>query len=475
MHFFYLFIFATLTTAIPLDDANHIFNAIHSSMRQWGSSLNHNGMSFFLASVPQGTTFYHGSSRPDIIVGVEWLAFDPEQALLFAREPPHRPGHNKPAENDQKVITMTAKDKEAGGWLHTYKTAKELRLVYIDGMSAGKSQVGTLDSQDRILFNDSISGDVRQEAQRAEAVCRIAAREWDNRIDGVIRMEAGFEIIICAPEHNLIPVRITRSQVDRSNDAHDGRGKPNFGVSGEMLRAVSSRYNGVGGDRVAVNYDHFLSVYNRGLNLFPGGSSLPRLEHLPTTTIRLIREQLTDLVLSHDIHGQVNWQAVADMTVEQYGHRLRDLAYSFRFPTMQSLSAEIARLWAPFVDPDHPSQDDEIQYCSGRFIPGGDQVNSSTLAYNAVHSVNRRICSAFATVLYEDSDHAVAIGRLRELMDYLAWPMWKECHGCRDNEFCAIPMWPLGRKEDYEHPRCQRFDSAYSGFGGSYWGSPIWH
>ncbi|GME41557.1 hypothetical protein BKCO1_320003 [Neofusicoccum parvum] len=46
----------------PVQNANHVFNAIHSSMRQWGSSLNHNGMSFFLASVPEGTQFYHGRS-----------------------------------------------------------------------------------------------------------------------------------------------------------------------------------------------------------------------------------------------------------------------------------------------------------------------------------------------------------------------------------------------------------------------------
>lgn len=475
MHLFYPLIFSTLTTlatATPLNNANHIFNAIYSSMRQWGSSINHNGMSFFLASMPQGITLYHGTSSPDPLVGVEWLAVDPEHALVFARtRPPHRPCHNFPLKDGQKALGMKPKDGDSGGWLHTYQTTKELRLVYIDGMSAAKSEIGPLDSQDRILFNDSITaGGMRQELQRAKKVCQVATEEWDNRIDGVIRMEAGFEVILCATEHNLNPVRITRSQAQRLNDGHDGKRRPDPIKGGELLRVLSSRYNGIGGNRVAVNYDHFLSVYNSSLDLFPRESDLPRLEHLPAASIQLIRKQLTDLVMNYDVYGQVNWQAIADMIVGQYGRRLRDLAYSSRFSTIESLSADIARFWTPFLDPDNSSCHDEIQRCSGRFIPNG-QVNSSSLAYNAVYSVNEQICSTLATVLYEDSNHTVAIGRLRELMIYLAWPMWKECNGCQDDEFCAIPMWPHGTKKDYDHPRCQEFDSAYpSDHDDSYWG-----
>lgn len=95
-----LIIYALLTLrafASPhVHNANHIFNAIHSSMRQWGSSLNHNGMSFFLATVPAGTPLYHGTSSEDFVKGIEWLAFEAEHASIFAwpeRAPPdkHRP------------------------------------------------------------------------------------------------------------------------------------------------------------------------------------------------------------------------------------------------------------------------------------------------------------------------------------------------------------------------------------------------
>src|SRR3954451_7330658 len=83
-------------------NTNHIFNAIHSSMRQWGSSLNHNGMSFFLATVPAGTRLYHGGSTRDPVIGPEWLAFEAEHALMFAR-PRRRPSKGwPPHEGDDK-------------------------------------------------------------------------------------------------------------------------------------------------------------------------------------------------------------------------------------------------------------------------------------------------------------------------------------------------------------------------------------
>lgn len=138
-------------------------------------------MSFFLVSVPQGTKLYYGTSSPDTLVNIGWVAFDPEHASVFAR-PSRRQHHHANDLNDpQKAIKTTGSmdaDLDHTGWLHTYQAAMELRLIYIDGMSAGKSQIGTLDSQGRILFNDSIpSGGVSQETQRAITVCRIAEKE----------------------------------------------------------------------------------------------------------------------------------------------------------------------------------------------------------------------------------------------------------------------------------------------------------
>lgn len=95
--------------------ANHIFNEIVSSARQFGSSLNHNGMAFFIAKVPADLEFYHGSGSRSQINGLDWLAFEPEHALVFAR-----PGSNRVVprkQNEGKQIT-----KLHGQGLHHQET-----------------------------------------------------------------------------------------------------------------------------------------------------------------------------------------------------------------------------------------------------------------------------------------------------------------------------------------------------------------
>ncbi|KAH6623361.1 hypothetical protein F5144DRAFT_595544 [Chaetomium tenue] len=59
-----------------------IFNAVHSAMRQWGSSLNHNGMSLFVVTIPPGVLLHHGSPNSTPPQGPEWLAFEIEHAEL---------------------------------------------------------------------------------------------------------------------------------------------------------------------------------------------------------------------------------------------------------------------------------------------------------------------------------------------------------------------------------------------------------
>jgi hypothetical protein len=73
-----------------------------------------------------------------------------------------------------------------------YRTTRPLtRLLYIDGMSKVKTSMGTLDTQDLILRNDSFRTG-RGGYERARGLCKLGA-EWGT--EGFIRMEAGFELI----------------------------------------------------------------------------------------------------------------------------------------------------------------------------------------------------------------------------------------------------------------------------------------
>ncbi|KAL4806392.1 hypothetical protein BDV18DRAFT_160459 [Aspergillus unguis] len=484
-----------------INHANHIFNALHASMRQFGSSVHHNGMSFFLASVPVGTQLYHGNASPDLLEEIGWMAFEPEHAMGFARPPRGR----EVIQREQQPLTSD--DEVISGYLHTYRTSRDLNLVYIDGTSAGKSQIGTLDLQDRVLFNDTIDGGVSQEDNRARSVCEISNNEWDGRIDGLVRMGAGFEIVLCSPERNLLPVRVMPV-------ATDGNRNP-----GSLFRAITSRFNGIGGERVKVNYDHFVTAYTYDLDLFPGGSQHPRLQHLSVESLQPVREALTDLI-GHVNETSVNWQSVADLIVDKYGPVLRDLERgprehkhrSQKHSTEESkpkgkdkfkskskgkdksnekskskdksnskdkpkdeykhkhhsLNRELTTILTPFASTTKP---ESVMLCATQFLDPATP--TSPLAHQALYAISHRICSTLVDL--QGQDNKAIQSSIHELMAYLDWTVWKECRGCKGNEFCAVPMWPHGSVDGYERPRCQRYEEAYADESrNGYWGE-IWN
>ncbi|KAL3463547.1 hypothetical protein BJX64DRAFT_298925 [Aspergillus heterothallicus] len=452
----------------PLKNANHIFNAIHASMRQWGSSIHHNGMSFFLASTPAGTRLYHGNADANPIQEIGWMAFEPEHAMVFARPPRRGPKDDDNRPRQEVLGQENLEQDRANGWLHTYQTTRELRLLYIDGTSAGKSRIGTLDLQDRIVFNDTIDGGVSMEDARARKVCELAGAEWQGRLDGVIRMAAGFEIILCAPEKILETVKIMPVRKDEQNEG----GNKLRAKSGDMLRAITSRFNGIGGDRVRVYYEHFVTAYTFNLDLWPKNSTVPRLKHLSSEDLTPIRHNLTALILDHEpnITASVNWQFIADMIVARYGRFLQGLAHGQRHHTKHDDAnhtprVQIKHLMAGFGD----DIEESISLCSTQFL--SMPTDNSPLAHKALYAISNKICSTL-TPLQSETVEKVVHDTVRGLMHDLDWTIWKECRGCKGDEFCAIPIWPQGTQEDFEHPKCRKFDEGWSRENG-YWGE-IW-
>ncbi|KAL1962308.1 hypothetical protein VTN77DRAFT_9799 [Rasamsonia byssochlamydoides] len=448
------------TLQSPLRYANHIFNAIHSSMRQWGSSWNHNGMSFFLATVPKDTLLYHGSHDPGPVTGINWLAFEPEHALFFTSSwTPPQSGEGV-RQTPQMPLHGDAENKE--GWLHTYAAAKDLRLLYVDGLSAAKTGMGTLDTQDRILFNDSITRP-HQDAERAELACKLFQEDWIDRIDGLIRMESGFEIILCNFARDLRTLHVVRA---KPYDPRDGPLLPG-GTKNDLFRlykVIASRFDGIGGGRVRLNYDHFVTAYDYDVDLFPDEGKLPRLAHLPADSLDPMKRDLRNLVLTHDpFEDSANWQAITDMIVERYA---RDLKYfvSGKLSSTRELRFEIERALRPFIDFDSRNTTLEIDRCTTQFLPAS--LPNNTLAARAVTAVSHTICATLLTALWEE-DYNTIIERLEGLIDYLSWTVWKECpEKCDWNEVCFIPIWPAGTVEDHDHPQCK--DKPSSG-GKSYW------
>ncbi|KAI9693991.1 MAG: hypothetical protein M1822_003262 [Bathelium mastoideum] len=505
----------------PLLHANHIFNAIHSSMRQWGSSLNHNGMSFFLASVPSGTQFYHGRADEEPVTGTEWLAFEPEHAMNFARPGPKRPYHKafgrlriqdpqdgqslaahgpdpdhlnddsnmnrrrrrnalkmtsnamKNSPSYQKPTQPRGENDDRGGYLHTYRATHPLSLLYIDGMSAGKTTKGTLDSTDYVLqpFNSSITNPMMGEWQRARGLCNMSKVEWEGRIDGFIRMEMGFEVILCDFEKHLEVVSISKTT------EREGQ-RMGFGSDLAFYRAIASRFDGIGGDRVKINYDNFVTSFAYAADLFEASNEYPRLTNVSNTTLAEIRGAITKMILSdappahnerENVAGRTNWQSVADMVVSRYSDRIAYLSSSSVL-LLEQAQAEVEFLFAPYIDYGNRNTSLEVERCARQYLHSSVLTSPQPIAVQAIHNITSVVCNTLFDVAQAPSLTS-AKASIWKLMDYLRWTTWKKCGSCQLDEICFIPVWPVGRKQDHTKPTCRssipssRSDSYWGGFG----------
>lgn len=350
------------------------------------------------------------------------------------------------------------------GYLHTLSASQDLRLLYIDGMAAGKCEKGTLDSTDYILLNRSPDdgvpdGPIGGDYARAEALCALAQERWRGRIDGFLRMEAGFEVIICSFESSLTTLSKRRTK--------PGEG-PNSRVTSfdAYIQAVSSRYDGIGGHRVAVNYEKMVTAFAYPVDLF-GDGSLPRLKDIQPSTKSAIQADLESLILQKTMPSRdwQDWQAVSDMIVARWGNELIHL-HTHNFTNLEEMQSEVQEMYRPYVDHDHHSAIHEVKRCALHFMP--DQYHTS-VASDAISTVAKQICQSLHDILQLDNMTAVK-EKLTILVDFLQWPSWKRCVGCAAKEVCFIPIWPFGSTEDHDNPSCLTAEDMQGHQG--YWDSP---
>ncbi|EXJ53621.1 uncharacterized protein A1O5_13188 [Cladophialophora psammophila CBS 110553] len=491
-------------------NANHIFNAVHSSMRQWGSSIYHNGMSFFPALVPAGIQFYHGNPNQEPVQGLEWLAFEPEHAIIFARRF-HRPyeallpqtGKGTEIMNQPSFERISSSALKAAkfspnsmteshdrhsilerpdipqvdpGWLHTYRTKEATPLLYIDGMSAGKCDKGTLDSQDVLLLNaSSDGGGMLWERKRADGLCKLAYERWNGKIKGFIRMEAGFEIIMCSFSDSLDFVQSVRAgQLSPEGAAPDTSEKSFDWAIWKWIKFVAARYDGIGGRRVRLDYDHFFTAYTYDFDLFSGETDLPRLENTSAVALDRARDDVDKMVRSWDPlntldeKSQVDWQSITDMVVERYAGVLKYLLGG-KLTKVEDLLEELELILRVFIDSDARNKTAEVDRCVAQFNPVEGRISTSIVG-GSIRAVTREICETLFAAFNADVTLSQAMDKLRSLTKYLDWSVWKKCPQCAFNEVCFIPMWPFGTAEDREHPRCRNSSESSGRMG--YWGNP---
>ena len=219
------------------------------------------------------------------------------------------------------------------GWLHTYRTKESTPLLYIDSMSAGKCNKGTLDTQDTLLLNVSYPGEgVFWERERAAGLCGMASKRGVGKVKGFVRMEAGFEIIMCSFSDGLDFVGSTKAgPFVPKGDNPDSEDKGFPRTIWDWIKSVTARYDEIGGGRVKLEFENFVTAYNYDLDLFSvADDDLPRLTNLSDARMNGIRRDVDAMMWSWTParmadQDSIHWQEVADMAVVRYGKLLKYL------------------------------------------------------------------------------------------------------------------------------------------------------
>lgn len=529
-----------------------IFNSIHSAMRQWGSSVHHNGLSFYLATAPEGSVFYHGGFSPDRPENFDWLAFEVEHAARFAASweftedfdlntraeltydeyilktlLKHRSSHVKPPSDtlhspsfhdalfsQRPMATMEEMDDDDDdkdpppnhppfdqlirGYFHLYRANRPLNLLYIDGQAAAKCPLGSLDSQDMILLGRDKADTVPPtfgEWPRAEELCALA-EEWKHpngaKIDGFIRMEAGFEIIYCdfSEKGGLDLVSVQASSF--SNET----GLDPYEVASlfEWLRACAARFHGHPAGRLDIDWSSMVSAFSYPMNVSNPDwhrQDLPRVVNATAESRSTVRDRLRDVFSARgdrEITKRkvVNWQGIVDSIVTRYSERLGYIANNKW--SHDGLLLAIGTMVDPYVNyTDHSPKSEQpaIDRCTQHYLdPSRLRLETWTPEDHAIATALKRVSQDICDTLFfvrhvlrlnhmakPNSDRIVkdAQGRIVELTERLKWSTWRECGRCPSpDEICSIPMFPTGASEDdYFHPSCKNITGILQGFG--YW------
>jgi hypothetical protein len=523
-------------------NAFRIFNAVHSALRQWGSSIQHNGMSFFPVTIPEGNLFYHGrhdTERPDAF---EWLAFEMEHASQFAQcweFDDHSVGtsmldkgfemvrelsmHGKVSRMQSQGRNGRAGDKQraaitsdnqhtltgdghdirppnrrpnlpppARGYMQTYRAARPLNLLYVDGMAAAKCGLGTLDSQTSILLDWTSKTDpMRDEWERTQVLCD-QAHEWG--VDGYVRMEAGFEIIYCNFSAGAGLDLVSTFGSPWRNETHASAGEREGGewlVMGifEWMRAAAARYHGFPRGRAEVDFSGMVSAFAYDVNTTnpdPKRPDLPRIVGAKVEERHGIRDRVREVFRARKGKASsrtVDWQAVVDNIVTRFAARLRFLSEAP--PSARPFRSQLATLLYPFVDyPDEVSLEDisePLERCTDIHLSAVATHKSSwtpedRAIHAAIRSVSHTICSSLFAMRREihttngttsgDDGAALRVQALaRDLRTRLNWTTWKECGNCEDpEEMCFVAMFPNGDQEDHFTPSCKHQQEIRFGY-----------
>ncbi|KAI0246600.1 hypothetical protein BJV78DRAFT_1356043 [Lactifluus subvellereus] len=413
------------------------------------------------ATIPTGTILYHGRTNNQVPDVPDWLAFDFEHSYLFCRGPCY-------------VISL--------------QTKRDLRLVYFDGSSAAKMHDGPLDTQDIVAWGELRPDKLHLERERIKTLC-----DWGRPfgLDGFVRMEFHFEVMICDMTDGLEVITLLdllpKNETGRNRRPpkdHPGDNPqlpplpvpqfpplppwsgppPNWrgslpGESTGMFeanRAGSWHDRAPGETRVHLDLTGLVTFYDPTLSsLVEARQGKDRLHHrlkgISTTDKERALSELRTVRKAAEQAANARVQVLTML-----------VPYITTADVPERLPASANTSWAAPV----------VRRCATTQtsrVPLGMLTPQETRIHAAVENTLREICRRLMLVWMEFFDvegadevaakRAIEVGRrhVSELMGWLDWSVWVECKpACGPGETCYLPSWPFLEGDDpYDMtPRC---------------------
>jgi len=446
---------------IAIQRAPQIFNAISDSLRKWGTTVHLNGMSLYLATIPDGVLLYHGNSRNETPTDVDWLAYEIEHAEMFARprrgRPPpageggisrifselRRRWSGRRQDQGDTQVPLAPSDDSAQGWLHVYRTTRALPFLYVDGLSGNKQDTGVIDTQD-ILLRGKRDDNVWDERGRVADICDLCSK-WD--LQGIIRAESpGFEIVKCDFFDGLEQVQSLPRGDREEGDGRPGgpppKERPGRGRGGGPWHSPgekpeeAERYSEVERGRTVIDFSSMVSAFFFDVDLTnpdPKQSRFPRLTGTSEADMDAIREYLSQVVRERRGYPSpaVSWRDKVDLIVKRYADRIETMSKDVK--KVNDMAQHVRFLLDVFID---YSVEDEARRtaeawarCATFYIQTVPlETESDRLIYTALEAVGGKICLTLFEVRELVSDASAGSKaikeskkRLGDLKNYLDW------------------------------------------------------
>ncbi|KAF7298323.1 hypothetical protein MKEN_01356900 [Mycena kentingensis (nom. inval.)] len=301
--------FWDLSSAPSINSTAHlVFDTVASVLQHWPHTRYRNGHAVIPGTVPTGTLLYHGRRDSNSPNGPEWTATDPEHSYLFCRGEP-----------------------SDGCWHLTLVNTRPLKVLYFDGSAAAKMRSGPMDTQDIVAWGQILPDRFFDEEERLDDLCR-----WGKQfgVDGFVRMQMDFEIMLCSFTAGL-------EVVARANLVADGTNHPpSLPKTFALPRGAEDIYSGSwhnrypGDRRIQLDLTSLVSFYDTALvpSLVPARFGKARLQHrllgIAPEDVRAVMQRLEASYASPPpATSGIDWETLVRVIVDRFADRLEIVQY----------------------------------------------------------------------------------------------------------------------------------------------------